>query len=72
LGEVPAVDLEMNYVLSVLLAAVLLWLCSATKVEAPRSEIYRPAPGREVGYPMPCKPDDRICREIAKIKRSRT
>jgi hypothetical protein len=38
--------MNSNYVLAALLSAVLLWLCSATQVEAPRIEarIVKPQP----------------------------
>ncbi len=59
----------MNYILSVLLAGVLLWLCLITKVEAPRSEIYRPAPPEPIQYHVPCEERARVCQAIKRLEK---
>ncbi len=59
----------MNYILSVLLAGVLLWLCLITNVEAPRSEIYRPAPPAPANWQIPCHERARVCQAIARLEK---
>lgn len=62
----------MKSLVVTLLMGVSFWLGMASQVRPAAVEFYRPAPPpKPVGYPMPCKPDDRVCREIANLKRAR-
>lgn len=60
-----------NYVLSILLAGVLLWLCLATRVEAPRVDYYRPAPAKPASYTVDCAEKQFVCKARKRMEKVR-